>query len=243
MKVLVFVIVLGLFSCKKQFLENDASAIQAIETEVSDKMTTNRITLEENQQPDRKIIWNANLRIRVENVNETTDKLKQITTRLGGFISSINLSSNTYQLSNRIELRIAHENFDKVIEEFKKQAISIDEINISSNDVSEEFVDIESRLKTKRNVRDRYIEILKTKTGSVKDIIEAEEAIRKITEEIEAKEGRLRYLKDKVKYSTITTTIYEVIEVKSSPIVRVSSFFYKSLNFSEISELSPCFNA
>ena len=67
--------------------------------------------------------------------------------------------------------------------------IFLDKEDITSNDVTAEFVDIESRLKTKKEVRNRYITILKTKTGKVKDIIQAEEAIRKITEEIEVKEG------------------------------------------------------
>ena len=52
---------------------------------------------------------------------------------------------------------------------------------------TEEFVDIESRLKTKREIRDRYIQILRDKTGSISDVLEAEEAIRTITEELKQK--------------------------------------------------------
>jgi hypothetical protein len=99
----------------------------------------------------------------------------------------------------------------------KGQSIFMDRSDISSQDVTEEFVDIEARLKAKREVRDRYIEVLKTKTGTVKDIIEAEEAIRVITEEIEAKEGRLRYLNDRVDLSTVTLTMYEKVKYVGEP--------------------------
>ena len=68
--------------------------------------------------------------------------------------------------------------------------------NVSVQDVTEEYLDIEARLKTKKEVEARYIEILKSKTKTVEDVLKAEEQIRIIREEIEAREGRLNYLKN-----------------------------------------------
>ena len=61
-------------------------------------------------------------------------------------------------------------------------------------------------------VRDRYIVILNTKTVSVTDIIDAEEAIRLITAEIESKQRRLRFLNDQLALSAVTLTIYEKVK-------------------------------
>jgi len=166
---------------------------------------------------NRKIIWTANLRFQVADVNISTKSLQHICKQYGGFISSMNLTSTNYQIANSVQMRISNDKFENLIDEIKKEAIYVDEIKIHSNDVTEEFIDIQSRLKTKKEVRDRYIAILNTKTGNVKDIIAAEEAIRKITEEIEAKEGRLRYLKDKVNFSTIAITMYQKVEFKPEP--------------------------
>ena len=113
----------------------------------------------------------------------------------------------------------------------------MDKVDINSRDVTEEYVDLESRLKTKKEARDRYIEILRNKTGDVKDIIAAEDAIRKITEEIEAKEGRLRYLNDRIEFSLVEVSIYQAIERSLSKTYEASfgdkatSSFVKGWNF------------
>ena len=77
---------------------------------------------------------------------------------------------------------------------------------ISARDVTEEFVDLTTRLNSKRNALSRYNDIMK-RADKVKDIVEIEEAIRNLQEEIESSEGRLRYLNDCVNYSTLSLSI------------------------------------
>ncbi len=166
---------------------------------------------------DRKIIWFANLVFQVKNVDESTTQINELTKKHNGFVSNMNLNSSPYRIKNRIEIRISSNQFDALIKDIKEESIYMKNIEINSQDVTEEFVDIESRLKTKRQVRERYIDILRKKTGDVKDIIAAEEAIRNITEEIEVKEGRLRYLKDKVNFSTIVIELFQEVEYTKEP--------------------------
>ena len=167
----------------------------------------------------RKMIWTANLRFQVVDVDTSTKAIQRISDRFGGFISRMDLESSHYRVTNTIQIRISNDRFDELIKAFKNESIHMDELKIHSSAVTEEFIDIRSRLKTKKDVRDRYIDVLRNKTGKVKDIIAAEEVIRKITEEIEAKEGRLRYLQDKVNFSTVTVTIYQVVEYKPKPTI------------------------
>ena len=177
---------------------------------------------------NRKMIWTGHMEFQVQNVNESTKNITEMVKQAGGFVSDLNLTSSAYEISNSIKIRIENEKFQELISSLKNESKFIKRIEINSNDVTEEFIDIESRLKTKRNVRDRYIKILNTKTGDVKDIIAAEDAIRKITEEIEAKEGRLRYLKDKVKFSTINLRIYQEVEFTKQPEIYVKTFTEKA---------------
>ena len=93
--------------------------------------------------------------------------------------------------------------------------------------MTEEYVDITTRLKTKKEVRDRYVDILRSKAKTVKEVLMAEEQIRHVQEEIEAKEGRLRYLRDRVNMSTINLEIYQEIEYQPEPNVYVKSFWAK----------------
>lgn len=165
----------------------------------------------------RKMIWNANMQFQVEDVDASTKSIQKTISGFDGFVSKMDMTSSNYRISNTIEVRVGNGQFNNLIEELKKTAVFVDEIKIYSTDVTEEFIDIQSRLKTKKDVRERYIEVLRNKAVKVKDIIAAEEAIRFLTEEIEAKEGRLRYLKDKVSFSTITLTMYQKVDFKEEP--------------------------
>lgn len=170
-------------------------------------------------QAGRKMIWSADLEFQVQDMDASTKVLTALATKAEGFVSGMKRTSSNYRIENRITMRVPNDRFDALVEQVQGQATFLDKVDINSNDVTEEFVDIEHRLVTKKAARDRYIEILNTKTGEVKDIIAAEEAIRKITEEIEAKEGRLRFLKDKVKFSTISVLIYQEVDHQQSPVV------------------------
>ena len=169
------------------------------------------------KQENRKLIWTADLEFQVKDVNKSTEEINALSAKYDGFVSDMNLANNSHRISNTITVRIPNSKFQVFVSAIKGQSIFMDRADISSEDVTEEFVDINARLKAKREVRDRYIEVLKTKTGSVKDIIEAEEAIRVITEEIEAKEGRLRFLNDRVDLSTVTIMMYEKVKFVDSP--------------------------
>jgi hypothetical protein len=230
---LLFITILFLFSCDN-FSENEnlhsEKDYKSYETKKEDSDFRNKGSFKaigngkfkiSNQINfhNRKMIWNGDIKFQVENVTNSTNNISEIVTEKGGFVSNLNLTSTNYKISNNITIRIENSKFHELINSLKGESIFLEKEEITSNDVTAEFVDIESRLKTKKEVRNRYITILKTKTGKVKDIIAAEEAIRKITEEIEAKEGRLRYLKDKVNFSTVKLNIYQKVDYKAEPTV------------------------
>jgi hypothetical protein len=72
-------------------------------------------------------------------------------------------------------------------------------------------VDLESRLKTKREVETRYTNILRSKAGTVEELFEAESKIGALHEEIEATISRMNYLKSQVSYSTINLEYYQKV--------------------------------
>lgn len=173
--------------------------------------------INKNIPQNRKIIWHAEMCFQVKQVNKATQNIVKMVNNAGGFIANMDMTNSDYEISNKLTIRIKSDDFNSLLINLKKEAIFVDNVSITSNDVTEQFIDIESRLNTKRDVRNRYIEILKNKAKKVEDILNAEEKIRIITEEIEALEGRLRYLTDKVDYSTITANIYQKVECKETP--------------------------
>ena len=92
----------------------------------------------------------------------------------------------------------------------------IDHKSVDARDVTEQYVDLRSRLQTKKKVAERYQELLR-KANNIKEILEVEERLRILQEEIEAKEGQLRYLTHQVSYSTIHLHLYEVQKYEYVP--------------------------
>jgi hypothetical protein len=113
-------------------------------------------------------------------------------------------------------IRVPADKFDALLEELMKESIYTNYKNITAEDVTEQFVDTEARLKTKREVEQRYIALLK-EAKKVQDILDIEDKLRVIREEIEATEGKLKLLNDKVNYSTIYLNTYQTLDYVPEP--------------------------
>ena len=96
--------------------------------------------------------------------------------------------------------------------------------NIKTKDVTEEYIDLETRLKTKREVKARYEAILRKNAKTVEDILLTEDKLRIIQEEIESAQGRLKYLSSKVAFSTIQIDLYESVEYVEEPEAYTKTF-------------------
>lgn len=175
----------------------------------------------------RQIIKTANYRIQVKDVNASSRNATNLATKHGGYVSDSELTNSSYETTNTLTIRVPATRFDSLLDDLGSEAIFTQYKRINSQDVTEEYVDITTRLKTKIAVRDRYVDILRTKAKTVKDVLDAEEQIRIIQEEIEAKEGRLRYLKDQVGMSTIRLELYQEIEFRPEPSAFRESFWVK----------------
>lgn len=172
----------------------------------------------------RKIIYTATARIRVDSLDVALPRLTTLVRNNGGFLSNQVIQDNTYNKTATLEIRLPVEGFGNSVEKILALGNFVEEQSLNSRDVSAEWIDLESRLATKRLVRDRYVEILRKQAKKVEDILAAEEKIRVITEEIEAKESRLRYLRDQISLSTFTLTMYETKNVEDVPPAYVRSF-------------------
>jgi hypothetical protein len=157
-----------------------------------------------------KIVKTALLSMDVEDYKKTMPAIKKIVQQHKAYISTEEETDYKYMITNNLTIRVLSSSFEVLIDSLTGVAKKINHKNISSQDVSEEFVDIQARLKTKKEVENRYSELLK-KANNIGDILQIEEKIRVIREEIEAKEGRLQFLNNQVAYSTINLTVNQTI--------------------------------
>ena len=160
---------------------------------------------------ERKVIKTADYSIKVKNVEKSSEEIVQLIKDHQGYTSSMNMENTSYRITNRMTIRVPMDQFDPLLLALDDLALYTDYRRINSKDVTAEYLDIETRLATKREVRDRYVEILRDQAKTVDEVLNAEEKIRIIQEEIESKEGRLRYLKNQISLSTINLEIYQQV--------------------------------
>jgi len=174
-----------------------------------------------------KIIKSANVRYKVTHVKITTDQINKILQQFNGYISDQRFQNTVYQIENRFTIKVPAQHFDVLMDSLVQVAEFVDYENITTQDVSEEYIDLKSRLKTKLEVKQRYETILRQRAKTVKDILATEEKLRVIQEEIEAAQGRLHYLTNKVSFSTIQVDLYETVDYKETPESYTRTFFSK----------------
>jgi hypothetical protein len=200
------------FSCAQQMEKepvsssesNTTSQLQTVPAGASDQFTDSRLQL----------VKKADYYFRVSQVKKTSEDFEKTFPAYGAFISSSKLSLETGYLQAEISVRVPSHSFNALLKEIDKHAVFIHYRNVSTQDVSKEFVDLESRLKTKREVETRYGEILRKKAGTIEELLEAERRIGILHEEIEATISRMNFLKDQVSYSTLDLKFYEDVKTE-----------------------------
>lgn len=185
------------------------------------KQTQPSTTKPKAQKSDKKIIKTADIRAEVEELKAARGKLNELIKKYNAYTFSENTENSYYEISTKLTIRMTPENFEPFINSIEGITLSPDYKRINAKDVTAEFKDISARLNTKRDALNRYREILK-KANTVKEILEVEDKMRQIVEEIEVVEGRLKYLRDQVGYSTVNLDLYEKSD---QPIAKKRSFF------------------
>ncbi len=162
---------------------------------------------------ERKLIKTANIQFEIEEIEPAIKEVEALVEGKKGIIISNNLENNTYRISQSFTIRVPNNHFDTLVEGLASIAVVLDSKEINAQDVTEEFVDVTARLKAKKQIENRYLSILE-QAKSVADILEVEKKLGEIREEIEATEGRLRYLQNQVALSTINLYVYQRLEQK-----------------------------
>jgi len=147
---------------------------------------------------ERKLIRTGNIDMEVQSLAEARAALEAWTKKYGGYIAD----SGEWSSSLHITARIPSSNFDAAMGE----AAGIGRLkskNISSQDVTEQYYDLSTRLKTKRMMLERLESYLKT-AKDMKDMLEIETKINSVTADVESMQGQLNRLASRVDYATIS---------------------------------------
>ncbi len=162
---------------------------------------------------ERKLIKKGNVSFEVDDLKSTTKKIKTALVKYGGYIAEEKSEKGYYRNDVYITVRVPNASFDAFLGEISKGVKEFDEKNINVSDVTEEFLDVSARIKTKKELEKRYLQLL-TKAKNVKEILEVEKELEEVRSEIERIEGRLKYLENNISFSTLKIKFYKKIEEK-----------------------------
>ena len=212
-------IVFSIFSCNNKKSESyaDMASVNedmiALDTTVASTFANFTPTEEKNAQPiepkeediAKKLIKTADISISSKNISKSKSAMDTLVKKYKGYYETENFS-NDYSLSYSLTIRIPSSGFDTFITTVENGDDKITQKNISTTDVTAQYIDLESRIKSKRTYLDRLNELAK-QAKTVKDLLEVEEQTRTLIEEIESSEQQFKYLSKQVSFSTLSINI------------------------------------
>ena len=155
-----------------------------------------------------KLIKTGTLEFQTSDLGNTYQRIRNAAQINAGFLSNESTTNDYDRIVQHLTIRVPSRNFDKLVDAVSKGVEHFDTKTIEAVDVTEEFVDAEARLKTKKQVELRYQDLLK-RANKISEILEIEQQIGELRAEIESIEGRLRYLNNRVDYSTLDISFYK----------------------------------
>ncbi|MFT5819044.1 MAG: hypothetical protein ACI8ZM_000266 [Crocinitomix sp.] len=161
---------------------------------------------------DRKLIKNASLNFETDSLTARKKIVNKAVKEFNAYVEHEEQYASHYQETVTTTIRVPAANFDPFMDAITAGVGRFDSKTIEVDDVTEEYVDVEARINTKKELKIRFIALL-DKAETIAKIMEVEREITALQAEIESYEGRLKYLSGSVKYATINLTYYRTIEV------------------------------
>ena len=171
-------------------------------------------------QQERLVIKNADLSITVDDPEEIMNKIAYLADSLGGHV----ISSNTYQTyanngiripEGTITIRVPSEKLTDALERIKADAVEVENENVSGEDVTDQYVDLQSRLKAKKAAEAKLLEIM-NQADTTEDTLNVYAQLQVIQSDIEVLTGQINYYERSAAMSSITVRV--IATEKSQPI-------------------------
>jgi hypothetical protein len=115
-----------------------------------------------------------------------------------------------------LEVKVPAARFDDLVAGLRPLG-RVESVNVTAEDVGEEFVDVTARITNASRLEERLIDLLATRTGKLQDVLNVERELARVREEIERHEGRLRFLKTRAALSTLSVSIHEPLPITGNP--------------------------
>lgn len=155
---------------------------------------------------ERMVIKSGALSLLVKAVRESVDQMQKLATDLSGFVvdSQITIVDEKKQnLRATVTIRVPSEKFDEALNTLKNSAVKVTSERTSGQDVTEEYTDLQSRLRNLEATETQLLKIME-QAGEIKDVLSVQQELTRVRGQIETTKGRIKFLEESAALSRIT---------------------------------------
>jgi len=169
-------------------------------------------------EQERMIVRNGDMSLVVEDISQTVEDITQMSLAFGGYVVSSYISGEEEEMRGWISFRVPDDKFDTALTQLRDMAVRVESEQTYSQDVTEEYIDLQARLGNAEATEQQYLALL-DKAEEIDDILDIYDYLSRTRSEIEQLQGRIQYLEQ-----TTSTSLIEVSlepEKTDAPLVRV----------------------
>ncbi|MGE7605976.1 DUF4349 domain-containing protein [Peribacillus frigoritolerans] len=210
---LMFSLFLLLAGCSSNEKDDSASESQdeKAESKMDASISGNKVQEEsaekEGMTDERKVIHQAQLELKVKNLEKAQMKIENKVAEYGGYVVESNVYREDEELvEGTITVRVPEAHFQDFLTDSEGEASEVVGRNVTGQDVTEQYVDLKARLKSKRAVEERLLTFMKD-AEKTEDLLKISSDLAVVQEEIEQLTGQMKYLENQTSYSTVTITL------------------------------------
>jgi hypothetical protein len=158
---------------------------------------------------NRKLIRNATVELEIVSFDDAVQKITAFANEERGYVATTNSQKQANgKLRGQVIVKVLPENLDRFLQKIRGLG-ELKNQTLGTEDVTKAYFDTDARLKNARVMEERLIEMLKTKTGKVSDLLQVEKELGRVREDIEKMQGELKYWDSQVQFATVTISLAE----------------------------------
>ncbi len=159
---------------------------------------------------DRKIVKTADLTVETKSFARLTERLHRLVRENGGYIAQEEQIRIASRIDDDISIKIPVDRFEDFVQQIPADSDQVMDKKVTSQDVSMEVVDIKSRLEAKKEVRERYLALLR-QAHNTQEILTTQQEVDGIQQELEAAAGRINFLSHAALFSTVNLKFFQIL--------------------------------